>query len=319
MKKIVMTGATSFLGRSVIRELAGEKCQISAFVRPESANQKLLPAGDQVKIFNGCLEEIERALSVISEGDVFLHFAWAGTASCDRGQEDIQRENIVYAGKALEAARRMGCRKFIFPGSQAEYGIRQDLTREEDLVNPVSAYGKAKAEFGRQARLLCEDGDMDFYHLRVFSVYGYGDRSGTLTDLCMRRFLQGEHVSLGSCEQKWNYLYIDDFARIVREFIFSDCAPGVYNVASDDTRRLKDFVNEMHRLSGMRGSFDHEASVVKPEGIANLNPDISKLRRNLPEIRFTSFSAGARETMEKIKQEITQGNGVGMISQADDS
>lgn len=301
MKRIVMTGATSFLGRSVIRELMEEECQIYAVVRPESEKRTL--AGDQVKLFFGCLEDMESALAAISEADAFLHFAWAGTASCDRGREEIQEENIAYALKALKEAQRLGCTKFIFPGSQAEYGIRHELISEEDTENPVSAYGKAKAEFGRQARRLCENGDMDFYHLRIFSVYGYGDRRGTLTDLCMRSFLQKEHVGLGGCEQKWNYLYIDDFARIVKGFLYSDCAPGIYNVASDDTRRLKEFVHEIHRLSGGEGSFDHEASVVKPEGVPNLDPDISKLQNALPEIRFTPFCTGVKETMDKIKQE----------------
>ena len=60
--------------------------------------------------------------------------------------------------------------------------------------------------------------------------------------------------SLGACTQKWNFIYITDLAKAVRalletpEAAFEGLGNPVFNVAGDDTRPLKEFVEEIHRL-----------------------------------------------------------------------
>ena len=140
MRKIVITGATSFLGRHVIESLLIDDYVIFALCRPNSPSLKLLPKSENFHIIYGSLKDMENVLcSNINEADVFIHFAWDGSGRQGRADKTIQNKNSEYALKALGIAKKLGCSKFIFPGSQAEYGIRQDIMRETDNCKPVSA------------------------------------------------------------------------------------------------------------------------------------------------------------------------------------
>ena len=123
MKKIIITGATSFLGRNVINGLLKDDCLIYALCRPNSPSVELLPENEKLHIVYGSLADMETVLLAdIKKADVFIHFAWDGSGRQGRADEIVQNKNAEYAFKALEIAKQLGCNKFIFPGSQAEYG-----------------------------------------------------------------------------------------------------------------------------------------------------------------------------------------------------
>lgn len=303
MKTIVITGATSFLGVNTIKELLKDDCIIYALVRPESSNVNRICKNERLKICYGTLGNIADALKEVKNADAFIHFAWDGSGDVGRNAEDVQMKNVEYAMNALKIASQLNCSKFVFPGSQAEYGIKHGLITENMDLSPVSPYGKAKHCFATKAREYCLNHTIQFIHLRIFSVYGYGDRFGTLTDSCMRAFIKRESVSLGACLQQWNYLYINDFAKIMKGLIDTDCSTGIYNVASDDTRQLRNFVEEIYQVAGKNGTYDFANQVNKPEGVPDLNPDITKLKELLPNFHFTSFHDGVLQTLEQLEKE----------------
>lgn len=72
---------------------------------------------------------------------------------------------------------------------------------------------KSKIGFSRWAIVEAAKRQLQFIHLRIFSVYGYGDREGTLIDSCVHKMNQGGIIHLGPCTQQWNYLYINDLWR----------------------------------------------------------------------------------------------------------
>ena len=147
-------------------------------------------------------------------GQVWIHFGWDGAGSGNRTKQAIQQKNVGDSLCALRSAA-LGCRRFLFSGSQAEYGIRNSLeTRDGYPCHPVSEYGKAKVEFYRQAvswlRQQGEREKMEYVHARIFSVYGPGDHPWSLVETCRKTFSAGGHMELGACTQQWNFLHRDD-------------------------------------------------------------------------------------------------------------
>ena len=150
---LVVTGATSFLGVALIRELLGRGHQVWAVVRPGSGNlgalkdgvsQKGEPREGALHILELKLEELDRIGGRIEEPcDMFFHFGWDGSGSHNRKNETVQKKNVSDAVKALWGARSLGCRRFVFSGSQAEYGVYRTAMREDTTCRPVSEYGKA--------------------------------------------------------------------------------------------------------------------------------------------------------------------------------
>lgn len=295
MKRAVVTGATSFLGRNVVEGLLNNGYEVYAFVR-KSSKTPLKFEHENLRYIYGTLDELEIIRNHIDNANIFIHFAWAGSGSVGRNTKDIQMSNIDYSLKALKLAIILNCTKFIFPGSQAEYGKINGLISEKSECNPLSFYGQAKLEFSKKAMSLCENKTIEFIHLRIFSVYGYGDRDGTLVDSCIKAFNNNKTIELGPCSQNWNYLYITDFVNILLMLIERECPTGTYNIASPETRVLKDFVKIIYDISNKTGTYIfEEKNADNPEGSPELNPSIAKLKNYIGDYKFISFNKGIKE------------------------
>ena len=111
--------------------------------------------------------------------------------------------------------------------------------------HPVNEYGKAKLAFFEQAKQLCRELQLTYYHLRFFSVYGKGDHPWSIISTLTRELPEGKTVSLSACRHRWNFMDIEDASRAVVElYRYSDSHRGechAVNVASEDTRVLRDF------------------------------------------------------------------------------
>ena len=275
--------------------------------------------------------------------DAWIHFAWDGVGSAGRSDTNIQIENIQNAKKAYLYAKLLGARKFLFAGSQAEYG-----RGNHRVPLPVSPYGKAKLSFGRWATeqsLLSEiydDAPMQFIHMRIYSVYGSGDHETSLVNTVLRAALRHEAVTLGPCEQRWNYLEVHDLARAIRILLSSeDTHTGIYDIAGSDSRMLKKYVIAMNAIAARfaanadttadgdattaagatqavtaGGQTTGTAAGVTPtgaelrfgtrannaEGAVNMSPEILKLQR-LGFHQEISFEAGIGMLLKTMREE----------------
>ena len=301
--RIVVTGATSFIGRAVVEELLEKRHQVFAAVRPDSAGRGELETmqretGGQLTVLPVDLSAcgtLDRHPVLEGRADLWLHLGWEGSGSANRTNPEIQARNIGYALEALGAAARLGCTRFLFSGSQAEYGITDGLMREDSPCHPVSEYGKDKLEVCRRAGERAAELGITYLHARIFSVYGPGDHPWSLVSSCVDTFLKGGHMEFGACTQLWNYLYIKDAVRAITGLLLAKSPSGVYNVAGNDTRPLREFIGEIHRLCGGRGTFEYGKRPPNAEGVVSLNPDTGKLYRAANFQPRISFEEGIRE------------------------
>lgn len=305
---IVVTGATSFIGAPMVEELLKKGHEVYAVVRPASKNLSRLDRSRKgLHLIEKNLEEADRLNEEITVPcQAFFHFGWDGAGSKNRISREIQQKNVTDSLKVLEGARLLGCRSFLFSGSQAEYGIHNGVMTEDTLTDPVSEYGKAKVDFSRQAMELVgrwnKSGEsFKYIHARIFSIYGPGDHPWSLVESCLRAFRTGEYISLGECTQSWNFLYLDDLLLALLA-LWERSAGGVFNVAGEnrETRPLRDYVRLMYEICGCHGSYSYGRRPPNAEGPANLIPDVSKLVKAAGWEQRTPFDEGIRR-MIKLK------------------
>ncbi len=280
----MITGATGFIGRNVAADLLEQGAHVFALVRPQSRQKGLLPVHEHMHLIDGSLSDVECCVKSIGQADAFLHFAWGGVNREEIDSPQVQAANIAGSLACVRAANALGCRVFMDAGSRVEYGIQPDGQMSEDReCRPVNEYGKAKLEFYHQAKRLCEERGMTYYHLRFFSVYGTGDHPWSIISTLVRELPEGKTVSLSACRHRWNFMDIRDAARAVVElYRFSDEHEGechVVNVASEDTRVLREFTEEIYRLCEGRGGLEYGTFVQAKEGALSICPTTLVLKQ----------------------------------------
>lgn len=288
--EFIITGATSFIGLELTRYLLEHKHTVLAVCRPNSKGTVSIPEG--VKIVTSEMCDYGELHNKISSADVFINLAWAGTGHDGRNVVDIQNENIAYTIDAMHSAKKIGCKLFLEAGSQAEYGSTTAPQKEDSVCNPFSEYGKAKLKVKEELFSLSEKLDIKYLHLRIFSIFGENDHPWTLVMSAIDKMLKNEPLELSPCTQNWNFLYVKDAARIitllcenaVKEPTFRH---EIYNVASNDTRTLKNFVERMKILANSSSKLDFGAIV--PQNLVSLQPDITKTVRTSGVGEFHSF------------------------------
>lgn len=298
--RVVVTGATSFIGKAVIKELERRDCQVFAVVRPDSPGRKTFQENSALTILDCDLKDIRNLYmdpKLEGYGDAWLHLGWEGAGSANRQDPHVQAKNIGYALDALDAASDLGCGRFLFSGSQAEYGISRELMREDGPCFPVSEYGKDKLEVCKRAMEKAPFLGITYLHARIFSVYGPGDHPWSLISTCIDTFLKGGHMELGACTQLWNFLYIQDAARALASLLLAKAPQGVYNVAGEDTRPLNAYIEELHRLCGGTGTYEYGKRPPNAEGVVSLMPDTRKLWKAAGFRQQISFEQGIKEMM----------------------
>ena len=230
-----------------------------------------------------------------------MHIGWDGAGSDNRTKRDVQQRNVTYALDAVEAAAALGCHRFLFTGSQAEYGVWHRTVAEDTPCHPVSEYGKAKVDFCEKAKILCKQKNMEYIHTRIYSVYGPGDHPWSLVQSCLRTWQQGGSMKLGECTQNWNFLYIDDAAAALVSLL-TEAPAGVYNIGSSDTRPLRSYIQEMYALCGYRGSYSYGERPQNAEGPADLMPDISRILQETSWRPARTFAEGIYETLHSLRE-----------------
>lgn len=304
---VVVTGATSFIGAVTVRQLLQQGHRVCAVVRPASSHMEHLWAcvpeegKDRLQVVALPLDRIEEIDQELQAADAWVQIGWDGAGSDNRMLRDVQQDNVRHGLGAVRAAGKLGCKRFLFTGSQAEYGIHHSRITEETPCHPVSEYGKAKADFANLGKELCKSRKMEYIHTRIFSVYGPGDHPWSLVNTCLRTWQQGGHMELGACTQQWNFLYIEDAAAAILRLL-TEGTPGVYNIAGEDTRVLREFIEEMYRLCGEQGSYTYGVRKPNAEGAASLIPDITKLKTETGWRPVTSFTEGIYETMHCLRE-----------------
>ena len=303
----IVTGAFGFLGAALCRELLDQGGHVTAVVRPDSPNRAKVMELSQER--DGC----ERRCDVLEVGldrlddlwkvhcihaDVFYHLAWNGSAGSDREDFDIQHTNIGYTAQAVRAAKACGCRKIVGAGSQAEYGvIHRKAVESETVPYPFMMYGAAKLAAYQMGRVLADQLGISFVWPRIYSVYGVGENPGTLVNYVMDSLRAGKMPELTPCENMWNFMYVSDCARALRMLGESRESEGIYHVASKDTRRLREFVEEIRDLVAPGAELGFGRKEAKAERTFWLEPDVRKLDK-AGFVCEVSFGDGIRRKAE---------------------
>lgn len=304
MKKAVVSGASGFLGSHTVEMLASKGWLVYAILRKGSIWDERYANCPNVIVVFSTFDTISNLPEQIGNADLFVHTAWAGVNREELDDDLVQAKNISASLAYALAAFKMKVRYFIDYGSRAEYGNQAGILSEDLECTPENAYGRAKLKAYKKIRSFSSEHGMRYLHLRFFSVFGEGDHPWSLLSVLANKLPKGEPISLGPCLQKWNFISIQDAMEYVNALIL--CMENgeiqnngeIVNVASVDTRVLKEYIEAAHKLAMSRSELKFGSFNELKDSRSDVIPDVSLLRKYAP-ISEQGFERGFRSLLEE--------------------
>lgn len=305
MEKAVITGPTGAIGVALINELVQHNIKVYAVCRPESKRLANIPKNPLVTVIACDLDQLGNLSDIINEScDVFYHFGWDGTFGDSRNNMQGQLKNVQYTLDAVEAASRLGCRKFVGAGSQAEYGRVEGKLNSSTPAFPENGYGIAKLCAGQMSRILCEQKQMEHIWTRILSIYGPYDGINTMIMSVIAKLMNNEKPSLTKGEQLWDYLYAKDAGYAMYLLGKKGISGKTYCIGSGKVMPLAQYVEVLRNCISPELPLGFGEIPYAPKQVMNLCADISDLTADTGFLPQYSFEAGIKETIEWYKGRI---------------
>lgn len=240
MENVILTGATGFVGKWLIRALLEADINVTVIVR--SKNRLDEDIINKIHIYE--CEYNEYSLLEISncDYDVFYHLAWDGVASRDKDDLCIQKRNIDMAVNALFLAKRLGCKKFIATGTVAEYAYCERIMDFNQKQTPNDIYGAMKVSVYYLLNVLSRKTGTDFIWAVLPSTFGEGRDNDNIITYTIKKLLKKEKPLYGDLEQLWDFLYVKEVAKALRLIGENGNSGKVYGIGSGQYRQLKDYI-----------------------------------------------------------------------------
>lgn len=223
MTKVLVTGATSFLGVSLIRHLVAGSHTVAALVRPSSPVERL--AGVGVEVYRA--EPGVTALGSILESvgpDCVVHLAGRyvrSHAPTDVGE--LVDSNVRFGAELLEAMSLAGRPRIVTTGSFFQHA-------GGGSYEPVNLYAATKQAFESILSYYAGVDGLQSTTLVLTDVYGPGDWREKLVNVAVRAARTGEPLLLSEPTQVMDLVHIEDAVRGLALAI-ADPAPSPDGVA----------------------------------------------------------------------------------------
>ncbi len=303
MKKVVVTGATGFIGVHLVRLLVNRGYSVICIVRPGSRNIAKLPKNDNITVLPVEMSDYDKIQKEAGDIDAFYHLSWDGSRGKDRDDRQLQLKNFYAAKKAFKSAVNMNAGLFLSVGSQAECGDMGDKIVDENFpCSPVSRYGTEKLHTYEELTSMAKRSDTRFVWTRVFSLYGPYDYENSLVISTIKNLREGKPVETTLAKQYWDFLYVEDAVRAMADFIDSDLS-GLYNLASGKSRPLRGYIEDIRTVVNPCGEIIYGAIPYPSDGKpVRFRPSIEKIKKDTGWNPRTEFKDGIAKIYDSIKK-----------------
>jgi nucleoside-diphosphate-sugar epimerase len=245
--KVLLTGATGFIGSAVARVLVRRGHEVHALVRPQADTWRIADLAGQLETIAGDLASAqlgERLETLRPEACV--HVAWYTVP----GRYLDGPENLDHLELSLRLARtlaRAGCRRFVGVGTCLEYAVQDAPLTESDPSGPARLYSATKLALGQLLPYVGAMTGMSTAWARLFYVYGPFEDERRLVPSVIRSLLRGEPARVSAGTQVRDYLHVCDMASAL-EAITRSSLQGAVNVGSGEPSTVRDVVLQLGQL-----------------------------------------------------------------------
>lgn len=198
-QRILVTGASGFIGSHLCNRLSAQKAEVHAVSRKAQTDSS------DIHWWQADLDNLETVRSLIQavKPDVIYHLASHVTGSREIAHVlPALYSNLISTVHLLMAATEIGCRRLVLAGSLEEPDLEYPI--------PASPYAAAKGSCSAYAAMFHQLYQPPVVTARIFMVYGPGQSSRFLIPYVISSLLNGSPPKISSGKRAVDWIYIDD-------------------------------------------------------------------------------------------------------------
>jgi len=242
--KILVTGATGFIGNNVIPQLLERGHSIVAVARNET-RAATLPWYSNVNFIACDIHSGGTDLSIENFGrpEALIHLAWPGLPNYESlfHYEDTLLADYAFVKTLVE----QGLKQVLVTGTCLEYGMQHGCLSEDLPTIPTVPYALAKDSLRKFLQSLQRQTPFTLQWFRLFYMYGNGQSPRSLLaqlDVAIDR--GDKYFNMSGGKQLRDFLPVEEVARRISSLIESVDSDGIYNCCSGTPISVKALVEK---------------------------------------------------------------------------
>lgn len=259
MKSAIITGATGFIGSTLVKLLIESNIKVLALGRKpwNKVDPKRLEANDLLTYCQINMDEIEQlpervaALGWEVEDGVFYNLAWGGKSKLSDLEIEYQINNIAWSGNALKAAKKINCNRFVHVGTMEEAFTSKYLEldyHKNSEYNRHVVYSVAKMGSRNLLKVLAKEEGIDLMIGTNSHVMGPNDDKDSFLQVTLQKLIDGDELIFSTGEQIFDVISSYDCANAYKLIGEKGKPHGEYWIGSGEARPLKEYVKIMAEL-----------------------------------------------------------------------
>lgn len=310
--KILITGGTGFIGANLARFFYIKGHDVAIMVRKESNMWRI---EDISKELTKCYADITNAADVEAsfknyKPDIVIHTAVYGGYQFENNEQKIFDVNLYGSVNVLKAFESIDGELFINTGSSSEYGLKENLMREDDLPEPYTAYAVSKVAATLYSKYMASKIDHKIVTLRLFSPFGYYEEPHRLILYLLLSALKGQPAKLSNPGNVRDYVFIEDVAEayeLIIRWRQKIKSGDIFNVGTGKETTTKEIIDTVEHISGKPLNVSWNQNELRTGDKArHWAADVSKIYDILNWQPKNSIEAGLKKTYIWLNQNISK-------------
>lgn len=250
--KILVTGANGFVGKVLVRRLAGKGHRVFALDRSQAGGS---PAAEFYE------QDIGIPFQLSEEFDFVFHLAAHNVTHVgDRGPGLYEQINVRGTENVLNAAR---CRNFIFLSTAKVYKNEGRPVTEDSPLLPVNEYEKSKLAAESVCAKIFKGENLCMF--RSVNIVGPGQPEKAVIPVLFKKAMSGEPLEIfGARESFLQFVFVEDVIDAFLKVCERDGVCGIFNLASRDNIRLDELARDIKRLCRSRSEIRFTSNTTAP-------------------------------------------------------
>jgi len=297
MRKVLITGITGFLGSHIAETLISNNINVIGLKRKKSDIWRCEEFKEKI-VWVDISDDGSFIKQLTAHSfDTIIHAAWIGVESNDRDNWTEQIKNITFFVELLEVAKILEVKKIIFLGSQAEYGLINGRISEDFETNALNAYAATKLACLEILKSFSSINNINWIWLRLFSVFGEKENSNWLIPSLINSMLNKNEMDFTLGEQKYAYLYVKDYAEIMKRIVVTGIESGIYNISSNEIRTIRTLIEDIKNIVNPEFVLNFGALSYRSGQSMHMEGDMLKLSAQIGKILFSNYNSALQNTL----------------------